>query len=87
MPSLIPRPKPPCGEEGLVTFECFLGYAQHYLFRRMVLHNPLWTGIANVLIGLHENETADSAQPRKCSIVTCTPDPFLMRGWGLGARL
>ena len=39
--SLVPRPKPPCGEEGLVTFECFLGYAHHYVIVfQMVLHNP-----------------------------------------------
>ena len=39
--SLVPRPKPPCREEGLVTFECFLGYAYHYVITfQMVLHNP-----------------------------------------------
>ena len=41
-----PRPKPPCGyagirEEGLVTFECFLGDAHHYVIVfQMVLRNP-----------------------------------------------
>ena len=29
--SPVPRPKPPCGEEGLVTFERFLVYAHHYM--------------------------------------------------------
>ena len=74
--SLVPRPKPPCGEEGLVTFECFLGYAHHYVSSlrnaygvraRMLLgykHNTC------NLIGFRENKNADSAQPRKRSIVT-----------------
>ena len=29
--SLVSRPKAPCGEEGLVTFERFLGYAHRYV--------------------------------------------------------
>ena len=59
------------GVEGLVTFECFLGYAHNTIFQ-MVLWNVL-TGIANVakiqachLIGLQgkekKNKTAYSVQ-------------------------
>ena len=39
--SLVPRPKPPCGKEGLLTFERFLSYAHHYVIVfQMILHNP-----------------------------------------------
>ena len=36
------------------------------------------------LIVLCENKIADSAQPENAHL---SPDPFLVRGWGLGTRL
>ena len=76
-------PKPPCREEGLVTFEHFLGYAHCYVIvLQMVLCNPYGVRMQvwPMLLGyrdkylqsdwLARNKTADSAQPRKHIIVT-----------------
>ena len=93
--SLLPRPKPPCGEEGAVTFECFLAITWSSFRWSYVIHMVcVCMGIANVariqaqipaIWLLTRKQDCWFSTTKK--ILKCHQIPLLVRGSRLGTRL